>query len=255
MGLKYKIIADMHTHTLASTHAYSTLAEMAQAAWEKGLYAMAFTDHAPAMPGAPGEWFFSSLHQLPLYIKGVKAVMGVEANVMDFDGTLDIDRGPRKTEFKDLDWVIASIHGIEGVDLKNPDIEKSTNLWLNIAKNPKVNVIGHSGSPLFEYDYDRVIPEFGRNHKLVEINAHTFDVRAANAPYCKRIAEACKKHGVPIVVNSDAHFITEVGYFDKALHMLEEIDFPPELIVNGSVERLNEYLSAHTDIERNRSAS
>lgn len=252
MSYKYKIIADLHTHTLASTHAYSTLTEMADAAHEKGLYAIGITDHAPAMPGAPREWYFSSLHQLPLYFRGIKTVMGVEANIMDFEGALDIDSGVRKDEFDRLDWVVASIHEIDGVCLEKPDIEKSTNLWMNVAKNPKVHVIGHSGSPRFAYDYEKVIPEFGRNHKLVEINAHTFDVRAANAPYCKKIAESCKRHGVPIIVNSDAHFITEVGYFDKALKMLEEIGFPEELIVNASVERLNDYLEKHTNILKNR---
>ena len=50
-----KIIADTHTHTVASTHAYSTAQEMITAAKEKGLYAIALTDHAYRMPGAPGE--------------------------------------------------------------------------------------------------------------------------------------------------------------------------------------------------------
>ena len=39
----YTIIADLHTHTLASNHAYSTVTEMVRAAGEKGLYALAVT--------------------------------------------------------------------------------------------------------------------------------------------------------------------------------------------------------------------
>lgn len=53
-----KVIADTHTHTIASTHAYSTVQEMVKAASEKGLYAIALTDHAYAMPGLAGEMVF-----------------------------------------------------------------------------------------------------------------------------------------------------------------------------------------------------
>ena len=36
MERAYTIIADLHTHTLASTHAYSSLTEMVRAASERG---------------------------------------------------------------------------------------------------------------------------------------------------------------------------------------------------------------------------
>lgn len=246
---EYRIIADLHTHTLASTHAYSTVTEMVRAAGEKGLYALAVTDHAKTMPGSPRDWYFSCLHELPLHYRGVLTIAGIEANVLDFEGTLDVD--PKDEER--LDWIVASIHhlGLDG--LKDPDVEKCTHLWMQVARNPRVNVIAHSGDPLYAYDYDRVIPEFGANHKLVEINNHTFDARKQNVENCRKIALACKKHGVPIVVDSDAHFESYVGDFGNALRMLREIDFPEELILNASVDRLNGYLERYTGIFARRS--
>lgn len=249
MSQTYKLIADLHTHTIASTHAYSTVTEMVRAAGEKGLYALAITDHARTMPGAPGPWYFSCLHELPLHYRGVLTIAGIEVNVLDFEGNIDLE--PKDGER--LDWVVASIHhlGLEG--LKDPDVEKTTHLWLQVAKNPKVNVIGHSGDPLFAYDYEKVIPVFGENHKLVEINNHSFENRKENIGNCKKIALCCKRHGVPIVVDSDAHFETSVGKFDFALEMLSEIDFPEELILNASQERLDDYLSRYTHIFERRS--
>ncbi len=50
-GKTMKFVADMHMHTIASTHAYSTLEEMLAAAARKGFFAAAITDHGAAMPG------------------------------------------------------------------------------------------------------------------------------------------------------------------------------------------------------------
>lgn len=242
MKQAYTIIADLHTHTLASTHAYSSLTEMVRAASEKGLYALAITDHGVTMPGSPRDWYFSNLREVPLHYRGVLTLAGMEANVLDFEGTLDLTA----KDGENLDWVVASIHHLPLENLKAPDVEKSTHLWMQVAKNPHVNVIGHSGDPLFAYDYNKVIPVFGENHKLVEINNHSFQVRRENCRNCLKIAMACKKYGVPIVVNSDAHFESQVGCFDQALQMLSEIDFPEELIINASAERLNDYLARYT---------
>lgn len=41
---------DLHTHTIASGHAYNTRNEMIAAAAAKNLEVYAITEHAPAMP-------------------------------------------------------------------------------------------------------------------------------------------------------------------------------------------------------------
>lgn len=232
-----KIVADTHTHTISSTHAYSTAQEMVRAAADMNLFAIALTDHGNAMPGAPGMWFFDSLHAIPDYLYGVRVLKGVEANVTDFDGNLDMAKHLQKS----LDWVVASIHGIT-LSQDNPTIESCTNAWLKIAENPNVNVIGHSGTPQYEYDYEKVIPIFAKNGKLIEINNGSFKFRKDSVSKCTEIARICKKYKARIVVNTDAHFSTAVGHTEDAMAMLKDIDFPPELIVNGSVCQFKDYL-------------
>ncbi len=230
------IIADTHCHSLASTHAYSTIEEMINAASKKGLYAIAITDHARTMAGAPGKWYFENLCVIPDYVNKVRVLKGIEANICDYNGSLDED----EFVLSKLDWVVASMHEIT---LKpNFDIDACTNAWLNIAKNPYVNVIGHSGVSAFAYDYERVIKEFGRNGKLVEINNTSFRVRHDAISNCKKIAKLCKKYSVSVVVNSDAHFSSQVGEVDKAIGLLKEIEFPRELILNANLERFKNYL-------------
>ncbi|MCI9272388.1 MAG: phosphatase [Clostridiales bacterium] len=231
-----RIAADTHCHTIASTHAYSTLMELITEAKRMDLCALAVTDHGGAMPGCPGKWYFDNLTCVPPVVDGVRVLRGIEANVVDYEGKLDFcDPSP-----KNLEWVIASMHE---ATLPGPrDEEMCTNAWLQVAQNPQVRVIGHCGMQSFRFDYQRVIPEFGRQGKLVEINNNSFRVRKSAVENCREIALLCKRHAVPVVVNSDAHFCTQVGKAEQALQMLEEIGFPESLIVNSSRERFMEYL-------------
>ena len=75
----------------------------------------------------------------------------------------------------------------------------------------------------------------------MEINGNSFAIRKGSRENCTEIAQLCKKHQVPIVLNSDSHIEYRVGYVDHALSMLEEIEFPEELIINSSRERLDTY--------------
>ena len=49
---------DMHTHTIASTHAYSTITENCQWAEKYGMKGIAMTDHAMKLPDSPHIWHF-----------------------------------------------------------------------------------------------------------------------------------------------------------------------------------------------------
>ena len=230
-----KLIADLHTHTIASTHAYATVTEMVFEASRLGLFALAITDHARSMPGAPGPFYFESLGMLPQYMEGVRLLRGIEANICDYDGNIDVE--PTLQNY--LDWVVASMHTIT---IKGEaTVEKCTNAYLKLAENPNVNVIAHSGSEYFKYDYDLVIPKLAQNGKLIEINDSAFRYSKDCMGNCVTIAKLCKKYGARICVNTDAHFTNTLGKGYKTLEMLREIDFPESLVVNASVDNLKAY--------------
>lgn len=87
-----KIVLDTHAHTIVSGHAYNTIREMAQMAKEKGLEAFALTEHAPQMPGTCHEFYFQNLHIVPREMYGVRLFMGVELNIMNEKGEVDLPR-------------------------------------------------------------------------------------------------------------------------------------------------------------------
>lgn len=230
-----RLVADLHCHTIASVHAYSTLRDNINAAVRQGMQLLAITDHGIGCEDSPSLNYFDNLTSLPRTVGNLILLRGVEANIMDYDGKLDMP----ESMLKKLDLVIASFHT---ACTKPGTSEQHTAAYMNIAKNPHVHIIGHSGSAEFVYDYEKVIPVFKKYEKVVEINAHTFICREKSISNCKKIAMLCKKYQVPVVVNSDAHSEFEVGACEKAFEMLEEIEFPEELIINIEEVRLKNYL-------------
>ena len=59
------------------------------------------------MPGSPVDWYFSSLHELPLHYKGVLTIVGAETNILDFEGNTDLG----ESYAGQLDWVVAPSTG------------------------------------------------------------------------------------------------------------------------------------------------
>lgn len=232
-----KILLDTHTHTIASTHAYSTVLEMAAQAKKAGLEAIAITDHAPAIPDGAHSWHFQNLKAVPREIDGVKILYGAEVNILDLQGNIDLE----EDVLKNMDVVNASIHR---PCYKDTDAEDHTSAYLKIVNNPLIDIICHSGSPQFSYDYERIIDLAKKNNKLIEINNHSFFVRKASIPNCRRIAEICKEKGVGIVVSSDAHISFELGDYSHALNMLKEISFPENLIMNRSLKAFEEFMQS-----------
>ncbi len=230
------ILLDTHTHTIASTHAYSTVMEMAAQAKKSGLEAIAITDHGPAIPDGAHPWHFQNLKAVPREIDGVKILYGAEVNILDLEGNVDLE----DAVLKNLDVVNASIHK---PCYKDFEAEDHTSAYLKVVSHPLVDVICHSGSPRFSYDYERVIEMAKKNNKLIEINNHSFYVRKASIPNCKKIAEICKEKGVGIVVSSDAHIAFELGEYSDALDMLKEISFPEKLIMNRSLNAFEEFMN------------
>ena len=69
---KKSYLADLHTHTIASGHAYNTIQEMAKAAKEKGISLLGITEHSMTMPGTCSEIYIQNLWNANRYYYGVQ---------------------------------------------------------------------------------------------------------------------------------------------------------------------------------------
>ena len=235
------ILFDTHTHTIASAHAYSTVAENARYAGEIGMEAIAITDHCIGMEDAPHIWHFQNLKNIPRDLFGVKMLYGVELNILNSNGDIDME----DWLMEKLDVVNASIHTPCYDDLGVSDCTKA---YERIVTNPLIDVICHSGNPKYKYDYARIIDLAKKYHKLIEINNHSFFVRKSSIENCREIARLCKEKEVGIVVSSDAHFSTDIGNYDMAFGMLKEISFPEKLIMNRNLKSYQDYVRPRKEL-------
>lgn len=235
-----KIVLDTHSHTIASGHAYNTIREMAQMASQKGLEAISLTEHAVTMPGTCHDYYFENFHVIPREMYGVRLFLGVELNIMDENGTVDM---PEKT-LERMDIAIASIHPpcYKGAISK----EAITNAYMKAMENPRIHIIGHPDDARFPVDYEAIVKKAKETGTLIEINNSSLrptSFRLGARENDKTILELCKKHQVMISLGSDAHFDLDLAAYECAMELLEECDFPEELVVNTSVKKLEKLLA------------
>ena len=59
----------------------------------------------------------------------------------------------------------------------------------------------------------------------------------------KDIILECKRQDMPIILGSDAHYMTSVGDFTNVQKLLDEVQMPDELIINTDTEAFKKFIS------------
>lgn len=239
-----KYVLDVHTHTIASGHAYNTMREMAKAASEKGLELLGITEHSVEMPGTCGMFYFENLKMVEREMYGVELLLGTELNIMDYRGTVDMETHTMKK----MDVVIASLHT---PCIKPGSREENTNAYLEVMKNPYVNIIGHPDDGRYPVDYLALVQAAGEYGTVLEVNNNSLDprcTRQGGEENVKTMLNYCEQYQVPVVINSDAHTDALVGFHRYAQKIIEEIHFPEELILNGSTREFKKYVNRYKDL-------
>lgn len=230
-----KVAVDTHTHTVSSGHAYNTIREMAHMASQMGLEALAITDHGPEMQGGPHKYHFHNMKVLPREYYGIPILFGVELNIMDENGTVDLPGWL----LKQLDITVASIHGeCYG---KSKGIEKNTEAYLKIMQREDIEIIGHPDDGRFEVDYEALVDMAKQTGTLLEINNSSLKpggFRVNSNENARRMLEICRKTGTMVVLGSDAHVDVDIANTKYSSKLLQDVDFPEELVANTSYKKL-----------------
>lgn len=232
-------LADMHTHTVASGHAHNTIAEMVQTAKDRGIELFGITDHAVTMPGTCSEEYFRNLKNVSRDFDGIEVCLGVELNIIDYDGNVDMSEDDLRT----MDITIASIHNTIGYMAGT--MEQNTNAIINAIKNPLINIIGHPDDGNVPLDYERVVKAAKEYGTLLEVNNNSIGFRTNARENNRIMVELCKKYDVPVIIGSDAHSVKVVGRHQAALEIIDEVGLEHELVMNYTPNRLRTYLNKY----------
>ncbi len=231
-----KFFVDVHAHTIASTHAYSTVHDYLAIAREKGIKLFAITDHGPDMAGAPHFWHFVNMRVLPRIVNGVGVLRGIEANIKNENGDIDFFGDYLQT----LDIVLAGFHE----PVFPPSTEAiHTKALVNCIESGNVDIISHPGNPAYPIDIKRVAEAAAAHNVALEINNSSFlTSRQGSLKNCTAIAKAVKAAGGDLVLGSDSHVAFSLGDFDKAIEVIQSVAFPLDRILNRSPQALLDFL-------------
>lgn len=213
-----KTLLDVHTHTIASGHAFSSLQEMTLTAKEKGLDILGITEHGPNIPGTCDPIYFRNLHCVPRQLYGIKLMLGAELNILNTKGDIDLD----EDYWRMLDIRIAGIHSL---CWQGGSKEENTQGVINAMRNPFVQIISHPGDGTAELDFEELMKVSRETHTLLEINNHSMAPirhKTVAAPNNLELLELAKKYETPVIFGSDAHFSTMIADYSNIMPLVEK---------------------------------
>ena len=193
---------DLHMHTNA-TDGGATLQEMSEAAQRNGLSYIAITDHSQRVSMARGldsdrllkQW--DEIDRINEELgEGFTLLKGLECDILE-KGGMDLPNDVLSRG----EWILASIHYGQ-----NQPRQQITDRLLEAIENPYVAAISHPTGRLinqrepYDVDLDQIFAAAKKYGKLLELNAHPRRLDL-NDIHCA----AAKAHGIPIVINTDAH--------------------------------------------------
>lgn len=241
-----ELYGDYHTHSIYS-HGKGDIEDNVKVAIKKGLKEIAICDHGP------GHYLYGvKKKNIPLmkeeilrlndkYSKdGIKILLGVEANLIGFEGMIDMDDELIKhTDILLLGYhygvIPASFSDGIGLYIKNPlskytGFAKERSLELNtlafkraINKYP-IDFITHPGAKI-KLNIKDLARECAKVGTALEINAKHGELSIKSI-------KIAMEEDVEFIVNSDAHVPEDVGNIEKSLDRIKAAKLPLNRIRN-----------------------
>lgn len=222
---------DLHIHSVASGHGTTeTITDLAKAAAGSSLSMIGIADHGPKTPGSARESYFRSLSYAPRTRFGVEVRYGVECNILDAEGSLDLP----DSVLSSLDYAIISFHLPTYRSLGQ---EANTRALISAMQHPNVKILGHPEDGAFPVDFDLLAKAAKDYGVFPEVNNASFRPDAFRRNTRENgalLLAACQRQQCMMILSSDSHGSSHIGDFSCSCAFLEEHKFPHSLICQAS---------------------
>lgn len=242
-----KLKADYHIHSTYSKHNHgkSTIEEIVQRSIEMGLKEIAVTDHGPGhfLYGIKRDNIIKAKNEITELRKkypNIKILFGVEANIINHSGDIDIDDdmielfdiilcgyhiGVLFSSLYDLwNFFFMNIICRLSKSLTKKQIEKNTSAVVNALNKNKIYILTHPGDKI-PVDMDKVAYAAQKNKTLLEISNHHSHLNTEEI-------KVAAKYEVSFVINSDSHIKDNIGGFENGLKAAKEAGLNINRIIN-----------------------
>lgn len=195
-----------HVHTSYSD-GKASLAEMVEAAQERGFQYITITDHSQTAAYAGGlrpesiKKQHKEIDALNAKLNGFRIFKGIESDIR-LTGELDYE----DAVLASFDLIIASVHS--KLDMTQ---DEATARIIRAIENPFTTILGHSTGRLllnrngYSLDYEKVFDACVANHVAIEINANP---RRLDLDW--RYVKRAKEKGIKLVISPDAHSVAGI---------------------------------------------
>lgn len=221
---------DLHVHTHYSD-GESTAAAMVEAAEARGLAAVAITDHGPVLSvGIPPNKIAPMLQDIELAKgdAGIQVLAGMEANIINPDGEIDLDEGLVKR----LDIVVMGLHKLRSLSHLPAELAREyLQAVMNAMERQRVDILAH---PFQFHRYLAPYLSLGEIEEFAKLAAAREIAIEVNSKYRvpdEGLLRACLHEGVKLSIGTDAHTAAEVGRIDWPMTMLRRIGVSREDLV------------------------
>ena len=251
------IIADLHTHTIFSQHAYSTLQENISAAQKMNLKYLAITDHIyndgtkiQIKNEATRCKYLEKEVNSNFEENGLYVISGAEFNIAQ---ELDYPNKLLK-----LRWRPIGLHGFH-LDIKTLSLGNLYIYFDKASENQTHNAFAHIERELHKVDhcrhgervdddiksFFRAIVRLAKEREIfLELNESSLrNDNDGNADKIKYWLPLAKEHECRIYLASDAHYSSRIGKFPLSIALLNEIDYPKDLILNCNEDQIKRDLN------------